>query len=335
MNTIVLKAPISGLFFLFVFSFLPLRLSAMEMDEGIQIGSIFMAQDSPISVAFVGGGLPDSLNKEDARNDLEKIVQTWNGVTCSTIRLEIARGNSKPDIGIFWGDNETNRCIRSEKDIGFTNFSPCVNGDITYGPNSILLNANARFDWRHQPDPYQDPQTDHVVDLRAVLTHEIGHALGLQHSDVALATMGSKYLIDGGMSSLAADDKVKLCNIYPQEEAECEKNADCGNGKCVSLDRFRVCEEERNGIGEYCALDDLRCEICLQTSTPTFTGYCTQKCSSQSPCPEDFRCSDKGFCQFETPSIVEEGCSMASASPTFAFLFFLGLLLARPRRSRR
>jgi hypothetical protein len=52
-----------------------------------------------------------------------------------------------------------------------------------------------------------------VYDLNAVLTHELGHFLGLSHSDVPGATMASSY--DPDMDTLADDDVAAICASLP------------------------------------------------------------------------------------------------------------------------
>jgi hypothetical protein len=50
-------------------------------------------------------------------------------------------------------------------------------------------------------------------DLNAVLTHEIGHFLGLSHSSVREATMYQSYEL--GMTTLEADDMAAICESLP------------------------------------------------------------------------------------------------------------------------
>jgi hypothetical protein len=55
------------------------------------------------------------------------------------------------------------------------------------------------------------------VDLEAVLTHEIGHLLGLDHSDVPGTTMAAvaEETAGGELLTLEADDVAAICTLYP------------------------------------------------------------------------------------------------------------------------
>jgi len=57
-----------------------------------------------------------------------------------------------------------------------------------------------------------------VYDIQAVMTHEAGHALGLDHSEDGKSTM---FFLNSGntrIRKLQQDDKNGLCTIYPLEE---------------------------------------------------------------------------------------------------------------------
>ena len=55
-------------------------------------------------------------------------------------------------------------------------------------------------------------------ELLAVLTHEVGHFLGVAHSPLSEATMNASYNVES--SSLAADDAQAICSIYPPASGE-------------------------------------------------------------------------------------------------------------------
>lgn len=61
-----------------------------------------------------------------------------------------------------------------------------------------------------------------AIDLQSVATHEIGHLLGLDHSDVPGATMAAEY-VPGEIAprSLTDDDRAGASALYPCPDADC------------------------------------------------------------------------------------------------------------------
>jgi hypothetical protein len=89
-------------------------------------------------------------------------------------------------------------------------------------------------------------------DLQSVLTHEVGHFLGLDHSKVENATMLADYELSNlGARTLSSDDKAGICSIYApmgDSEVSCPGSTgphhgysrDCGSDEhadasCLSL----------------------------------------------------------------------------------------------------
>lgn len=78
-----------------------------------------------------------------------------------------------------------------------------------------------------------------VVDLRNVLTHEIGHFIGLAHSDVPESTMACNAMrADVDKRTLADDDRAGLCAAYP-DVAQFDRDLRFRGGATCSLDPER------------------------------------------------------------------------------------------------
>ena len=89
---------------------------------------------------------------------------------------------------------------------------------MTFDVNSgRIVDADTELNTRGYPLA-PDPAVDEV-DLRAVLTHEGGHVLGLAHSNVPNATMQSEASGFGftELRSLEPDDEQGVCAIYEEQ----------------------------------------------------------------------------------------------------------------------
>jgi len=160
-------------------------------------------------------------------------------------------------------------------------------------------------------------------DLQAVLTHELGHYLGLDHTPETEATM--YHLVSVGETrkrSLHRDDIEGVRHLYPVDSGEwgapCNGDADCSEGFCA-LNRFgrtvcaRSCDpgtsrdqcllgaeciEQTDGraaclggsdVCRRCGADD-ECSggVCLSLGQ---RGYCSGPCDPDRPvCPEGAAC---------------------------------------------
>jgi hypothetical protein len=72
-----------------------------------------------------------------------------------------------------------------------------------------------------------NPTSKNDIDVAAVLMHEIGHVLGLAHSDAPGATMQpeTQGFATEALKTLEPDDMDGICAIYPPKKAGTSKQA--------------------------------------------------------------------------------------------------------------
>lgn len=107
-----------------------------------------------------------------------------------------------------------------------------------------------------------NPGDTFLMDLQSVLTHEIGHTVGLDHSSVAFATM-APYGGPGDIDkrTLESDDIAGLCTLYPLDD-----NPEiCGLPYC-GLD---LVGDSQTCIGEDAPKDSSRCEAAPRAPRPS------------------------------------------------------------------
>lgn len=254
-------------------------------------------QHFPYPVVFVGNTL-QNIEKQDIASVIQAALHTWNSVACSTAALHFA--GFRENLNEVTGHEIPIYIPDSDYWIGHENLLASTN----MTRPAIALNTT-HFDWSLDPAPFQslsarntsDSTTDLlIVDFQSVLTHELGHVLGLWHTqDDATAAMVGRYLPDGNQRHLAADDKFALCHLYPRDSpttTECTDDSHCPHGPCVSDQTFHVCQKSQARPGDYCALDLLHCPHgCVIDSPPTGTGYCTTPCQTHADCPRHFECT--------------------------------------------
>ncbi len=164
----------------------------------------------------------------------------------------------------------------------------------------LALNA-AELEWRVGGGSALEST---VIDPAALITHELGHWLGLAHSPDPFATMYYATLPNGIQATLAADDTAGICSIYPNGFKECESDADCpGDGYCKGVQGIPVCHEPHDPAGAFCSKDYINCQgmcwvsffeceqLCLFTTMSYDEGYCSPLCGEEHPeCPAGFLC---------------------------------------------
>jgi hypothetical protein len=180
----------------------------------------------PIPYRFSSAGSSHFDDAEEMRDVVRRAFQKWEDVDCAhgptslsfsegaDTDSEPAAGKPAPrDFGIYfrddaWPDNDTTALALTRQD------SYLETGQISGA--SIEVNT-AEKTFRLSPDD------DGEFDLEAVLTHEVGHYLGLDHSKEPGAIMAPYYCENtkpclkstDELRALGADDIAGVCRLYP------------------------------------------------------------------------------------------------------------------------
>jgi hypothetical protein len=270
-------------------------------------------EEFPLRLVFVGAP-PPGMTPAQVERAARAAAEAWTQIPCSFGRVEYAgRRETAADlqpgeVPFLFAEPGGSSCF-PQGSIAWTALT--CGADF---PNKTVFLNILDYDWSARPAPFQPALLDEqsspdsaalrlIVDLESVLTHELGHVLGLHHSEDPLATMAPTYKGDGGQRSLAVDDKLGLCTLYPRPNPadECSSGRDCRppeNCERVELDGqpIDLCRELRGRPGDACAHDRLICEgECVFAPDPRDFGYCTTACGPEAAapeCPPDFICTE-------------------------------------------
>jgi hypothetical protein len=171
------------------------------------------------------------LNPDKAREAIRSAFFEWSSIDCTDgsgmadirfVELEdvscrVSAYNAKgPNVNVVLYQDDSWRYRGEDNTLAKTT--------VTFDPNSgQILDADIEINTAINPVTVQDPEPNSEgfdpkvhYDLQSLMTHEIGHFLGIAHSPYQDATMFASY-IEGtiDLRSLSEDDRDAVCAAYP------------------------------------------------------------------------------------------------------------------------
>jgi len=258
--------------------------------------------EMPIPYYINPEACPVLSNGDHIEDIVAKATQAWSGVVCADVSFQFlgttsAMWAADGQNTIYCVDGKNQEWAFGEGAAGATLWIPTEPGQ----PMEVDLALNT-FDLNWIPGG-GDPLTGKDIDPASMITHELGHWLGLSHSPDPFATMYYASLPFAIQLTVDGDDKAGLCTLYPSGETECETDQDCPDKfECVDIAGIPVCRETHAGPGEPCNKEMIDCagmcwvsfyecsQLCLFTNLDYSEGYCAPLCET-SDCPEGFKCT--------------------------------------------
>jgi hypothetical protein len=170
------------------------------------------------------GSMLRGISGADTQQAVESALSTWMSADCP--------GGGHPS---FTGNTELKSGLKADYSDSGPNENVVVyeDGTWSYEPGAVaktllvfdldsgdMQDADVVFNSAEFPLAI-DPTSKTDIDVSAVLMHEIGHVLGLAHSDAPGATMQpeTQGFATAALKTLEPDDMAGICAVYPPMKA--------------------------------------------------------------------------------------------------------------------
>ncbi len=257
--------------------------------------------------------------------EVKRAFQQWTDIPCSSFEAEYMGTTQLDAPELETGANDGQNTIIWKED-NWPDGMPealavCLPFFYSEGAQAgLMVDADIIFNGDWENWTAEEEGESGKMDIWSVAQHEMGHFVGLDHSQYADATM--YYAVtesDLTKRTLSPDDIQGICSIYPIAGApmsSCEDDSDCDSGVCVEhdLSHDSICSKECDcypscalgldcqdgyclpttetiAIGDPCSQEAPDCGqdlLCLLSSETE--GICTAYCEESEDCPEGMNC---------------------------------------------
>lgn len=163
---------------------------------------------TPVTVPVNNTGNASITDGSRGVNATASAINAWANVNGSTTPLAAVRGDGIPVISLHNNGKVCNGNCLAATLTGF--FHQNANGTNTIDDADVYTNQRFKFTSTQEADGCA---SEFYID--GIMVHEVGHVIGIGHSNVAGATMfPSVSSCDNGPASLSADDIAAENDLY-------------------------------------------------------------------------------------------------------------------------
>ncbi len=172
--------------------------------------------DDELPISFTVN--PDGLPNPQVLEDIIAAMNVWSNVSGSAMR--VTYGGPTADC---FPHGTGNTMVFNNCDHVFAQTPSCSSiialGSINWDSHQKRLlngiNFSKIFQGHISFNPYSSCSYENHCDIQEIVTHELGHTLGLGHSQDVTATMAGTAHFDGRCASLREDDAAAMRFFYP------------------------------------------------------------------------------------------------------------------------
>lgn len=219
-------------------------------------GLVVTWQSECASYAITEGGSPSrGITSAQLSDSVDHAFERWTNASCGSFSpsirfenfgpavcgaVEVNSINSGPNANLWIFRDETWPHAEPDEGESQVNSSALALTTVTFNwMTGEMLDADVEINTAQ--GNFTTGDDDVFIDLDAIVTHEAGHFLGLDHTNDTTATMAPGYVpytID--QRTLALDDERGICASYPKDRETTSQSCDpyetfspeCGGGGC-------------------------------------------------------------------------------------------------------